>query len=109
MTKERLLGNLLNLPISDFKKLPEEENRINGYDGSVRYRMSRHHFHLQKNNNSIEGFFLAVKGPALERAKFIKDITDKLGDPLLMATDPAYPGVILITWDAKEVTKRLGN
>ncbi len=109
MTKERLVGNLLNLPISDFKELPEDENRINDHDGSVRYRMSRHHFQLQKDSNSIEGFFLAVKGPVLERAKFIKDIIDKLGDPLLIATYLKNPGVILITWDAKEVTKRLGN
>jgi len=109
MTKERLVNNLLDLPISDFKKLPEEENRINGYDGSVRYRMSRHHIRLQKDSNSIECFFLAVNGPILEGAKFIKDITDKLGDPLIMATDLEYPGVILITLDAKEVTKRLGN
>ena len=109
MTKERLVGNLLNLPISDFKKPPGNEDCINGYDGSIRYRMTRHNFRLQKDGKFVEGFFLAVRGPILEKTKFIKDVKDKLGEPVFMYTGQEYPGVILITWDAKEVTKRLGN
>ena len=34
---------------------------------------------------------------------------DKLGEPVFMYTGQEYPGVILIAWNAKEVTKRLGN
>lgn len=109
MTKEILFGNLLNLPTSDFKKPLEDDNLIKGYDGSVYYRMTRHYFRLQKDSDSIEGFFLAVVGPVLQKAKFIKDMKDKLGEPLLMATDLEYPWVILFAWDVKKVTKILQN
>jgi len=109
MTKERLINNMLNIPISDFNKPPKDENCIKDHDGSVRYRMTRHQLQNRGNSKFVDGFFLSLAGPVLERAKFIKDMKDKLGEPVFMYTGQEYPGVILIAWNAKEVTKRLQN
>ncbi|MCJ7804206.1 hypothetical protein MUP35_00525 [Patescibacteria group bacterium] len=109
MTKERLISNLLNLPLSELGEIQKDEEIIEGNDGSIHYKMTRHIIKPKGINQTFDGFFLSVSGPFFEKFQFINNLSKDLGKPVLINTSLYNPEIALATWDAKEVTKRLQN
>ncbi len=108
MTKERLVNNILNIPISELGKEPNDKECFEGDHEFVHYIATKHTI-KPPNTDQLDFFSVSVSGPILEKLKFIKDLSEKFGEPLSINSDEDVPGIIFAMWDAKEVTKRFGN
>jgi len=82
MTKEILVNNILNIPHSKLGRIVDKDECLEGNDRQVHYIASRHI--IKESGRKIDFFSVSVSGAELEKAKFIKDLTKKLGEPFLV-------------------------
>lgn len=105
MTKERLLEGILHLPTIKIGAVVEDDQKIEGFQGKVHYKMTREM--VPTASGGITFFTLAASGPEKKRLAFINEIAMELGAPVMVEELYLLPETHFAIWKAEEVERRL--
>lgn len=105
MTKERLLEGILHLPTIKLGTTAEDDQKIEGNQGNVHYKMKREM--VSTTSGGITFFLLAASGPEKKRLAFINEVAEELGPPIMVEELYLLPGIHFAIWKANEVEERL--
>jgi hypothetical protein len=103
MTKERIVEGILNLPTINVGTIANENEAIEGNQGSVHYIVTRERIHP----SGLTVFALSCSGALRARTAFIEEMKREFGPPLWMEKSPLIANGHVVFWNPELVEERL--